>query len=99
VGSRNALVFVPISVLDADGALASDAALPLTAEVEGEAEFCGFGSADPQAVGPLASGSCRTFRGRALAILRSTGKSGAIRLKLVAPTLSPVTVVIPVPSP
>jgi beta-galactosidase len=88
---RAALVFVPIEALDSAGSLVSDAALPLSIKVEGEAELCAFGSADPEAVGPLADATAKTFRGRALTILRSTGNAGMVRLQVTAPGLSPAT--------
>lgn len=84
---RAALIFVPLSVLDSSGARVPDAGLPLTAKVEGEAELCAFGSADPAAVGSLSDGSTRTFRGRALAVLRLTGKAGSISLRISTPGL------------
>ena len=92
---RAALVFVPVAVLDEAGAVVPDAALALTIAVEGEAELCGFGSADPEAVGSLADVSTKTFRGRALAILRSTGRAGKIRVTVTAPGLPPAVVDVP----
>jgi beta-galactosidase len=82
-----ALVFVPISVVDAAGDLVPDASLPLTVEVEGEARLCALGSGDPADVESLSDATTRTFRGRALAILRATGKSGSVRLRVSAPGL------------
>jgi beta-galactosidase len=86
--NRAALLFIPISVLDAAGVLVTDAAVPLKIEVEGEAELCAFGSADPEDLGSLSDVDTKTFRGRALAILRSTGNPGAVRLHVTSAGLT-----------
>jgi beta-galactosidase len=91
---RDAIVFVPITVLDAGGALVPDAALPLAIEVGGEAELIAFGSADPEGIGSLADAGTKTFRGRAMAILRPTGKAGAVRVKVISANLPPATVTL-----
>jgi beta-galactosidase len=91
---RSALLFIPISVLDAAGTLVPDAATPLAIEVTGEAELCAFGSGDPAAIGPLADNHARTFRGRALAILRSTGKPGAVGITVTAAGIVPARLTI-----
>ena len=86
---RAALIFVPVSVVDGAGAWVPEADLPLSVEIVGEAELCAFGSGDPAAVGSLSDASARTFRGRALAILRSTGKAGSVRLRVTTTGLPP----------
>ncbi|MBI2512777.1 MAG: glycoside hydrolase family 2 protein [Opitutae bacterium] len=86
---RAALIFVPISVVDAAGARVPDAALPLTIEVAGEAELCAFGTGDPASVGSLTDSHTTTFRGRALAILRSTGRPGAVQITVTSTDTSP----------
>lgn len=85
---RAALAYVPITVVDADGVRVPDADVPATVQVDGVAELCAFGSGDPAAVGPLADQNARTFRGRALVILRASGKPGAVRLRVSAPGLA-----------
>ncbi|MBK8476616.1 MAG: DUF4982 domain-containing protein [Opitutaceae bacterium] len=92
--TRAALVYFPIDVLDASGALVPDAAVSLTVTVEGEAELCALGSADPEAVGSLADARATTFRGRALAILRSTGRAGTAKVQVSAPGLPAAVVTI-----
>ncbi len=52
----------------------------------------------PEAAGPLADPNTRIFRGRALAILRSTGKAGAVRPQVTAAGLTPATSAIHVGS-
>ena len=85
---RGALVFIPISLVDANGARVATSDVTLNAIIEGEAELCAFGSADPADVNPLADATTRTFRGRALLILRSTGKPGRVHVEITAPSLS-----------
>ena len=92
--ARAALIYLPIDVLDASGARVPDAAVPLTVTVEGEAELCALGSADPQVVGSLADARATTFRGRALAILRSTGRAGTAKVQVSAPGLPAAVVMI-----
>jgi len=88
---RTAHIFVPVSVVDAEGVLVPDASLPLTVEVEGAAQLCAFGSGDPAAVGSLSDANTNAFRGRALVILRATGKAGTVRLRVTAPGLPPAS--------
>ena len=48
--------------------------------VEGPAELVGFGTAAPATEESFLSTHCTTYRGRALAILRSTGTAGIVRV-------------------
>lgn len=84
---RDALIFVPISVVDAEGAVVPDANLPLSVEFDGAAELCAFGSGDPGAVGSVGDAGSVSFRGRALAILRTTGTAGSVQVRVSAPGL------------
>ncbi len=84
---RSQLIYVPIEIKDAAGRLVPDAHLPLELELSGPAEVQGFGSASPTAMGSLKDSKTDSFRGRALAILRSTGKSGTVRITLKSPGL------------
>ena len=92
--SRASLVFVPIEILDAAGAVVPDAALDLTAAVEGEAELKAFGSANPEDERSFLDNQATSFRGHALAILRSTGKPGKAQIYLSAPGLEPTSLTV-----
>jgi beta-galactosidase len=92
--SRASLVFVPIEILDAAGAVVPDAALDLTAAVEGEAELKAFGSANPEDPRSFLDNQATSFRGHALAILRSTGKPGKAQINLSAPGLEPTSLTV-----
>ena len=89
LASRESLVYVPIEVIDGKGSQVPDAALPLRVSVEGPAQVAAFGTGDPTDTSPPQGASATSFRGRALVILRSTGKPGRITLRVVAPGLAP----------
>lgn len=78
---RQALRFVQAEVLDAQGRLLPDDKRKVKLSVSGPAELIAFGSANPLAVGSLQAAETETFRGRALAILRSTGP-GSVRVQV-----------------
>jgi hypothetical protein len=73
------LAFVMVTIADADGEaeMLADDQVELT--VSGPAELIGFGSAAPASEESFLTNRHSTYRGRALAILRSTGEPGAIR--------------------
>lgn len=73
------LAFVMVTIADADGEaeMLADDQIELT--VSGPAELIGFGSAAPASDESFLTNRHSTYRGRALAILRSTGRPGAIR--------------------
>jgi beta-galactosidase len=78
-----------------------DASRALELEVSGPAELQALGSANPDALGSLQDAKTESFRGRALAILRPTGKPGSVRLLAKSPGLATAQVDIPltVPAP
>ncbi|MBB5685975.1 glycoside hydrolase family 2 TIM barrel-domain containing protein [Sphingobium boeckii] len=78
---RQGLSYVAIEVHDAQGRIIPEAELPVQLVVNGPAALIGFGSASPFAVGSFQSDSAKTFRGRALAIVRGTGGKGSVRLE------------------
>ncbi|MET0179653.1 MAG: DUF4982 domain-containing protein, partial [Novosphingobium sp.] len=77
---RQALHYVAVDVVDAAGRIVPEDARPITLAVSGPAQLVAFGSANPQAVGSLQALTAQSFRGRALAILRSAGTAGTIRV-------------------
>jgi len=85
---RSALLFVPIEIVDQDGTVVPTATSHLEVTVAGPAELIALGSADPLVPGSLQDGTTRAFRGRALAILRSTGESGTVRLEVINDSLA-----------
>jgi beta-galactosidase len=92
--ARESLLFIPIEVTDAKGALVPDAAVEFTIAVEGEATLQALGSANPTDLGSVMDSKATSFRGRALAILRSTGKAGSARIRLSASGFQPITATV-----
>lgn len=84
---RSQLIYVPIELHDTAGHLADATDVPLSVETDGPAELLAFGSADPATPNPSTDRNTRTFRGRALLVLRSTGESGAVQVILHSPSV------------
>ncbi|MEU1953505.1 glycoside hydrolase family 2 TIM barrel-domain containing protein [Nocardia rhamnosiphila] len=93
------LAFVPLEIADADGVVEATANVEVSVEVEGPAELAGFGSADPAPRGGYTGSTARTYRGRALAVLRSTGGEGIVRITARAGGFAPVTATVRAVSP
>lgn len=92
---RGDLAFLNIELVDGAGRHAGDLEVELRLEIEGPAELAGFGSANPLAVGSFRQPIARSWNARALAILRSTGQSGDVRVRVSAETLRSATVSLP----
>jgi len=91
---RLALAFVPIEIVDAAGRIVPDAALPINVKVEGPAELIALGSANPVYTGLLNGHQSETFQGRALAVFRSTGVTGPVRVLVQAGSLPEATMIL-----
>ncbi len=91
---RQALHYVGIEVLDAQGRLIPDEARKITLTVDGPADLAGFGSANPLATGSFQAREAESFHGRALAILRSQGKSGSVRIEARAAGLQGASAIV-----
>jgi beta-galactosidase len=77
---RQALHYVGIGFLDAQGRLVPDEKRRISLSVDGPVELVGFGSANPHAVGSFQAREAESFHGRALAILRAQGAKGVARV-------------------
>jgi beta-galactosidase len=86
---KNSLIFIPVSVLDEDGLVVPTDASELKITVLGPATLLAAGNADPELQGSFTDDVFRLFRGRALAILRSTGKPGNIVVEVKSRELKP----------
>lgn len=93
-GGRQNLAYVAVDVLDAKGRLLPDEVRTVSLAIEGPAELAGFGSGNPHAVGSFQAPEAKTFRGRALAILRGRGKSGDVRITARSEGLKSASVAI-----
>ncbi|HEX7853535.1 MAG TPA: glycoside hydrolase family 2 TIM barrel-domain containing protein [Sphingobium sp.] len=88
---RQSVSYVRAEVLDAQGRVLPDDQRTVRLTVDGPAELIGFGSANPLATGSLQKPEAQTYRGRALAILRSQGETGTVRVRASAEGLSSAT--------
>ena len=82
------LIYVNIEVVDKDNNLVTDADISLKAEANGNAELVGFGSANPITEEDYTDDNCMTYKGRAMAILRSGYEKGEVRLSVSADELN-----------
>ena len=84
------LTFVTIEVVDKDGRVCPDAVIPCEAFVKGQATLLSFASADLKDTEPYTTPRVKTWKGRALLVVRSTHKKGntQISIKSSLPTAS-----------
>ena len=84
------LTFVTIEVLDKQGALVPEAAIPCEASVKGAGTLLAFASADLKDTEPYTSPRVKTWKGRALLVVRSMQKGGSVSvtIKSSLPTVS-----------
>ena len=90
--SRNDLVFVNIGIIDSEGRLVTDARIPVAIDVAGEGELLAAGNACPDEPESYKDNHLITFRGRALVIVRPTGKKGVIQIKASSSSLPSNTI-------
>lgn len=81
-------IFVEIEILDEDGNLIPDAEVPLNAKVTGEAFLAGFGSGNPITDEDYTDGETITYRGRAMAVIRSGYRKGNSKLEISSDCLN-----------
>ena len=93
---RNDLSYVKIEITDARGYVIPDATIPVTLTVTGDGEIAGSGNACPNDMESFNNSVCRTYRGKALAILRPlrNKKSGSIVLQVEAKGLPKETLTV-----
>ena len=82
------LSFITVEVIDKNGFVCPDAAIPCEAIVKGQGQFMAFASADLKDREPYTSPRVTTWKGRALLVVRSTEKKGnaQISIKSTLPT-------------
>ena len=83
-GARGDVSYVALEIIDAQGRVLPDAMLDVQLSLAGSAELLAFGSANPFAIGSLQAASTQTWNGRALVILRGTGRAGRVKLQASA---------------
>ena len=84
------LTFVTVEVLDKNGIPVPDAAIDCEAVVKGAGNLLAFASADMKDTEPYTSPCVKTWKGRALLVVRSTQKKGSVSvsIKSTLPTAS-----------
>ena len=84
------LTFIIVEVVDKDGRVCPDAAIPCEAFVKGQGTLLSFASADLKDTEPYTTPRVKTWKGRALLVVRSTHKKGntQISIKSSLPTAS-----------
>ena len=82
------LVYITVEVVDAQGRVCPDAAVPCEAVVKGQARLMAFASADLQDREPKTSYCVTTWKGRALLVVRSSMNKGktTVSIKSSLPT-------------
>lgn len=82
------LAFVDITFEDADGVMHTTADQRIEVSLDGPGVLQGLGSADPTTLESFTANSCRTYLGRALAVIRPTG-TGAITVTVSTDASAP----------
>ena len=76
------LVYITVEVVDAQGRVCPDAAIPCEAIVQGQGRMMAFATADFQDREPKTSPRVTTWKGRALLVVRSTIKKGKAKVTI-----------------
>ena len=79
------LTFVTVEVLDKQGTPVPEAAIPCEATVKGAGKLLAFASADLKDTEPYTSPRVKTWKGRALLVVRSTQKGGSVNVTIKSP--------------
>jgi len=85
---RSQLAYVTTEILDKSGRLVPDAVHVLQADISGPAELVAFGNANPRGVASFHQLAAKTWHGRALAVLRPTGETGIVTIRIKSDGLS-----------
>ena len=86
------LAYVKVEIVDAEGRVVPDATIDLKASVSGALALAGFGSGNPMTDENYTAGAFKSYRGRAMAILRSGYEAGEAVLTVEADGFEPVSV-------
>ncbi len=83
------LVYVVAEIVDKDGRVVPDASIPLEFNVSGNAKLKAAGSALLKDPDPYYDSSATTWKGRAMAIVKSSDRKGIATIKATAKGLKP----------
>ena len=79
------LTFITIEVLDKRGTPVPEAAIDCEAVVKGQGQLLAFASADLKDTEPYTSPRVKTWKGRALLVVRSTQQKGSVSVSVKSP--------------
>ena len=85
--NRNDLAYVTIEITDENGNVVPDEDAVVEVTLKGEGELLAFGNACPNKPCSYRQSKSNTFRGKALLIIRPTGKAGIISVTVSSPGL------------
>ena len=85
------LVFITVEVVDKEGHVCPDAAIPCEAIVKGKGSLLAFASADMKDTEPTTTPSAKTWKGRAMLVVRSSKENGKVQVT-VKSTLPPAVI-------
>lgn len=77
---RNDLSYVTVEVADENGNIIPNAGIPVNFTISGAGELAAAGNGSPDQMTSFHQPSCKTFRGKAMIILRPFTKPGIIKL-------------------
>ncbi len=83
-----------LEVLDEGGHVVPDAAVPVQFAIGGPGELAASGTGNPKDVESFRNPKPKTFHGKCLAIVRPTGRPGAITLSAQAAGFPPASVTL-----
>ena len=95
-GNGESLGYVRIGLVDSKDRIVPDATVTLHAEATGAARLLGMGSGNPITDDNYARGECVSYRGAALAVLRSGYQPGMARLRVIADGIGEAQLELPV---
>ena len=76
------LAYVTVEVVDSKGRVCPDAAIPCEAVVKGQGQLMAFASADMKDREPATSPRVKTWKGRALLVVRSNKSKGKVQVSI-----------------
>ena len=76
------LIYVVAEVVDKDGIPVPEAAIPCEATIKGAGTLLAFASADLKDTEPYTSPRAKTWKGRAMLVIRSTQKKGSVSVSI-----------------
>ena len=79
------LTFITVEVLDKQGTFVPEAVIDCEATVKGAGKLLAFASADLKDTEPYTSPRVKTWKGRALLVIRSTQKGGSVSVSIKSP--------------